>query len=267
MRTADRDSHALVATETELQKSNLEVRKLELEIDQLERDSGIRGFFSDFAAPFSVILAAGGLVFGFFRYRRDELKERRVRAEEGIADNLQRLIDAVRAKSSINAQAVSALRNLETLVEQVERADDQRSSITDALVELTSDDIDLENYEQAKFDLLCLNRWQPYRVYWEEQTEENAYVLSQYVEALARLVSSSNPQAFHEARWHNGAVQIDESVDGGTYRHFLRLAAGYRKRVAQLSAEPKQAAVTRFGSALGNQDLADRLLHAPSENL
>jgi hypothetical protein len=180
----------------ELEKLRLEIAKLRPEQRKLEREASTEGRLAALAAPLTVFVAALSLGVGYRQYRRDERKQRQTRAEDGIADNRQRIIDAVKGKSAVHAQTVSSLQNLTELVQRVPDPEAERLGITKCLVGLVSFDIDFADFEQATFDVVCLEGWEPYREHWRADPGSNEFILSRYDNAFASVVARSDPRRF-----------------------------------------------------------------------
>jgi hypothetical protein len=144
------------------------------------------------------------------------------------------------------------------------RPEDERRGITHVLVELVSFDVELADFDQAKFDLLCLEMWQPFRAHWRSEPKANEFILSRYRDGVAALVAGSVPGAFRTATWTPDGVEISDAVDYQDYNHFLRLLAGYAERANFLSGPDRVHAEDRLGEVIDNPALAKAVLGAGS---
>src|SRR3954451_14027030 len=99
----------------EVRELREEIAKLNPETDKLKRDAGVTGWVGALVTPLAALFAAGSLLVAglTFRHERrkhrdEERREREARAEDAIAANRQRLIDAVQTGKGAHAEAVSA---------------------------------------------------------------------------------------------------------------------------------------------------------------
>lgn len=107
----------LVAASSSAQSPDqgLERQRLRLEIERLQRESGWQADVQRWLPAASVLVAVVVAGYGVWRYFDERRRERSVRTEEGVSNNLDRLVDRPPGATNLNARAIVALRNLNAL--------------------------------------------------------------------------------------------------------------------------------------------------------
>lgn len=257
-----------IQSRREARKLELEITKLEVETGKLGKERGLQGDIQRLAPGAAAVLAFAAALLGMARYFREQRENYRLRVEEGVEANLQRLADYGTAGMGWSARVVVALQNLDRLSAQSANRSATRRRVTETVKHAVRDDLDLGKVEQAAFDVVCASHWLPYREFLRSSDAWQLGLLDRYRRALKEMRErDSDVSAFIEhAVWVDGKFKSRTRLDEKPYRHFQRLIAGYRAHVSLIDAGAPYATRRRerarqmLSDGLDNPALAEQLL-------
>lgn len=228
--------------------SEMQLRKLEIEIDALRRDNSS---FWKRRAPFltflTVVIAAAGtfatISFNLDKAMTDRQKEYVLREKEVAekwdsqfrADLLQ-LLNYPGSETQTAPTAVFLFQDLNRLVESwpgpAEAKAVQKAAVAPLLTKLfASNDIDLSKPHNLELDLIAMDNWDGYGEHLRGKPEENIRILYNYYMAL-RSLRREDPEVVERT-----TISEDYSESNAPPRHdsssrkFLMLTGGYFRHV------------------------------------
>jgi hypothetical protein len=245
-------------TQTELQQ--LEILQLHQETDKW---AAVRAWLPAGTALVAFLGAAVGIV----TYLADARKDRRLRLEDKVEENIGVLIDYPADSAAGIGKSNNALRNLRALLRVAgssSRADIEQR-VGHAIAEIVSYDLNLNNLRQARLDALALDNWPAYRRLLRKNDELRDDIFFRYVTAL-RNARIARPGLYQTARiGPDGEYRFSKDIDDGTLQHFGTLVASYRRHVSLVTNDDeRRQRVTAFGGALENQELAEQVFNTSS---
>jgi hypothetical protein len=245
-------------TPTELQQ--LQIRQLRQQTDQW---ATVRAWLPAGTA----LVALLGAAIGVLTYFADARKERRLRLEGKIEENVGVLIDYPADDTSGIGKLNNALRNLQALRRVTGRSArfDIDRRVSHAIAEIVSYDLNLSDMRQARFDALALDNWAAYRRLLRENDELRDDIFYRYVTAL-RTARIAEPGLYQRVRiGPDGNYQFSKDVTDATLQHFGTLVASYRRHVTfAANDDERQRRIAAFGAALENQELAEQVFSSSS---
>src|SRR5262249_48643956 len=138
--------------------------------------------------PASTALAALiAAAIGVWTYLRDARKDRRLRLEDKVEENVGILVEYPADSTAGIGKLNNALRNLHALLRVAgskRRRVDIEDPVSHAIAEVVSYDLNLGDVRQARFDALALDNWGAYRRLLQENGELRDDVFYRYVTAL-----------------------------------------------------------------------------------
>ena len=137
----------------------------QLQIKQLQQETSWQGQFRGYLPAGSALVAFIGALWGAIVYFRDQKRDRALRTEQTITENLNQIISYSKGETTISAQAVCSLDNLNALADQAANKDALTKRVTNVIVAAVTEDIDFHNVRQVGFDILCVDKWPPYAAY------------------------------------------------------------------------------------------------------
>ena len=159
----------------------------QLQIKQLEQETGWQGQLRGYLPAGSVLVAFGVAVWGAIVYFRDQRRDRALRVEQAITENLNQILSYSKGETTTSAQAVCSLDNLNALADQAADKDVLMRRVTNIIVTAVTEDIDFSNVRQIRFDVLCLDNWPPYAAYIRSHPDKGKYVTYRYLRVLYEL--------------------------------------------------------------------------------
>jgi hypothetical protein len=233
----------------------LQIQKLKLEIAQLKENTDDEATWLRPYAP--VVIAAFVAGVGVFRWRREQRLAHKLRVEEQIARNLERIVDAPSETGGFSGRAIAALRNLDAITSEPDAQDAQRARVTETLGTMIDQDlIVLDTPSKARFPAICLSHWPPYRD--GVDADRCKAILARYRRTLQGL-KATNGSYLSAVRYVGGAYDAGgQSLDEADFALFRQVAAGYEAHLALLDEQSRAQEAAAFGNTLGNQDIAEQ---------
>lgn len=248
--------------------SQLELAKLRLDIKKLKQDTGPEGKRRAYIPLVSVAVALLVALIGVWRYLRDQRRARKLREEDLIAGNLERLIDLPSDALGANARVVCALRALGVLTSpssglwgRLRRGssvrESRRSIVTTALATLVTQDlVEYQNASQASIPVLCVEQWPPFEHQLRSHPDVLRFVLGRYRRALERLHQQDALYFSTVTRDASGAYAPPPSVANEAGLLLLqRVVEGYVVYAALVDAAVRATIRQEFAQALRNGPL------------
>lgn len=192
---------AIAPAATPAGSSALERQRLQLDIDRLERESGRSAQLQRWLPAGSALAALLVAGYGFWRYFDERKRDADKRTSEGVAHNLERLIDVPSDAGSHSARAVVALGNLNDLApaESTEATSAQhRARVTNAVwTMIVSDLTDVRTPGDARLPVICLS-WTDFESELRATPDRVGEILDRYLATLGAIKSRS-PQFLTKA--------------------------------------------------------------------
>lgn len=239
----------------------------QLQILQLEQQTGSQAEFRSFIPLLSVAVAFAVGIFGAYRYFRDRDRDYGLRVEQDISVNLNQLLDFTKENGSQNARIAYALDNLLWLINQAEEPARHIQRITAAIMTAIREDVDLENPREARFPALCLEHWPYYVDVLKADGGLQRLLPYRYNEALTKLAKKA-PNYFAQVQYDPGQFfiapeNVSKDVEEAEFQHFVALVDGLWQHIGLIEdPEIKNEALTDFRQALSNSRLCDQLQKA-----
>jgi hypothetical protein len=277
------------------EKLRLELAKLRLEVKKLQKDTSLEGQLRSWAPLTAALVALIGGFFGLWRYLRDQRHERRLRVEEDIAHNLDRLVEFPEGKSF--GRVVATLRNLRALTRvaarggQTEptpllrgrsdaavaissrllprssarkRREEYRNRVTETLATMVTHDLTFQNPNQVRFATVCLTHWAPYAQLAADNERLCLYVLyrlSQILKPMAKLDHAYFSSVNRDDK--GNYYPLMDSENEPRFLLFRSIVEGYEQYLARLGhGRVRDLAVADFERALQNPALAEEVAGA-----
>ena len=234
-----------------------------LQIKQLEQETGWQGQLRGYLPAGSALVAFGAALWGAIIYFRDQRRDRALRTEQAITENLNQIISYSKGETTTSAQAVCSLDNLNALADQSTNKDMLRKRVTNVIVAAVMEDIDFNNVRQVGFDVLCIDKWPPYVGYIESHPDEGKYVVYRYLSALYGLrdrqreyMATVNYDIAARKFVHpNGTVMRPED----DFRLFQRAIQGVRQHWQMLDDITQRSELINTFADATNRNLAGQL--------
>lgn len=208
------------------------------------------------------VAAAVGVIVTAFTYFLTNKKERRLRFEDRIAENIGVLIDFSSNHSITIGKAYNAFRNLHALGKAAGKKSymDLNKRVADAIVQIVSFDIDLDDGRQVRFDALALDLWPGYSTYLSAMPKLHEGVLYRYTDALRKL-RLSDPRRFSAVqRDASGKYTFSPPISDSKLQHFDTLVMNYQRHVELMQDSAKQGeCIRKFSEALENRKLTEQI--------
>ena len=236
----------------------------QLQIMQLEQETSWQGQLRGYLPAGSALVALSAIFWSAVIYFRDQRKDRELRIEQTITENLGQIIGYSKGETTVSAQAVGALDNLNALASKLGDKEALTQRVTNVIVVAVMEDIDFANVRQVRFDGLCLDNWPPYSRYIESHPAQNQYLIYRYLSALYEL--------HDRQREYMDNVVYDDTVrkfvhpeeivmkPEDDYRLFQRLIQGVQQHWPMVD-DPTQRTdlIDTFVEATGSRNLAEQL--------
>lgn len=236
--------------------------KTQLEIRKLRQETGRLRTLQVGVPLVTGILALFGAVAGFYRWSDERRRDRRLRIEKSFDENLRRVVDFPTATRPSSSAVVLALANLDSLIHQSDGwlREAMIGRVTEAIATAVVHDLDFVSLPHATFELLCFDRWPPWRARLEQSSEERTTVLYRYRQAL-RTLHDRSPTYFEHIRvGETGSYQVDDYTEESDFRLFTVLTRGYCAHVDSLSdPEERDAAIDDYAEVLQNTTLTGQI--------
>jgi hypothetical protein len=225
-----------------------EAKKLDLEIDKLEQDTGWLPF-----VPLVTVLVAA---LGGGRYFIDRRRARKQQIENDIRQSLADLNEAPDSAANASGKAATALMHLTGLTALKEADKARKNEVTAAVAEMVDTGLlEFDTPARAYFPVLCLNHWAPYAARFDDDPATCRALLARYRVSLNR-VRVNNP----------GYVTAATRDAGGTYtanipisepdRLLLQaLIEGYRAHLERLEGPARAEELAAFGVTMRRTDI------------
>lgn len=212
-------------------------------------------------APYaSAAVALIAFVGATIRYLQDRRRDRDLRVEEGVAESIDKVIAFPRNPDAGIGSLVAALRNLRSLIVKSTTASDLWREVGEILTPLAREDLDFSDVRHVRFDILCLEYLEGYRSYQAQNSMENLFVLSKYIEELDNL--ERRIQIAKSIKFDaSGRMVIPLATKRSDLDFLVRLSTGYGTRFRLLGPDNAPDAAKRFFKATGkNQSLSAKFL-------
>lgn len=242
-------------------------RKLDLEIKQLEQQTGAGAAVRSWLTAGSVAVAFLAGAWTVFQYVRDQRQSARQRVQEQFGANLESLARFPEPGNSTSARVISALANLRGLVPLAPDPAQLAAQVTGVIATAVRSDLDFEDLHHIRFDALCLGNWPEYGAWLTAHPSERDFVLYRYQQGV-RVLYELDPAYYRTMRLDpRGGFIVDHFIDEQQYLRFQRLVAGYQLQLRNI-ADPAahERAAVEFGEAIENQALATALFQRPADS-
>lgn len=206
--------------------------------------------------------AAIGVIVTAFTYFLTNKKERRLRFEDRIAENIGVLIDFSSNQSITVGKAYNAFRNLHALGKAAGKKSyaDLKKRVADAIVQIVSFDLDLDDGRQVRFDALALDLWPGYSAYLSDKPGLHEGVLYRYTDVLRKLRLSDPGRFSAVQRDASGKYTFPTPISDSKLQHFDTLVMNYQRHVELMQNSAKQdECVRKFAAALENRKLTEQI--------
>jgi hypothetical protein len=242
----------------------LPVRKEELKISSAASTSPSRADFWATLRSWLPSVAALGVFVSILTYLFNNRKERLLRFEDKVAENIGVLVTFPGDESVTLGKAYNSLRNLHALGQVAGRRArlGLEDRVADALARIVSFDLDLNDRRKARFDALALDHWPPYSRLLSANTEMHRGIFYRYVDAFHSLLLLS-PENFKVVSLDADKKYCFPSpISDRDLQHFATLVAGYKRHV-ELTPDPeeRELRIKNFGLALENQLLSTQVFN------
>jgi hypothetical protein len=236
-----------------------EQTKLRLEIRKLQQETDGWSWFRAWLPGSAALVALTAAIWGIWTYLADARRDRRLRLEDKIEENIGILVEFPSDSSAGIGKVHNSLRNLHALV-LVARAHDRtriERRVSEAVAEIVSYDLELTDVRQARLDALALDGWEAYRQLLREDAALRGGIVSRYVVAL-RSLRNTDPSKYENARQLAGIYHFGKGIDDTALQLFATLVASYHSHVGLVSdADERKQAIHNFAAALANQRLTN----------
>jgi hypothetical protein len=206
--------------------------------------------------------AAIGVIFTLLTYLLTNKKERNLRLEDRTAENIGVLIDFGGNQSITIGKAYNAFLNLHALGKTAGKSYYMSLSkrVADAIAQIVSFDLDLDDGRHVRFDALALDLWDGYRSYLSDRPTIHEGVLYRYESALRNL-RISDPQRFSTVqRDSRGKYIFSQPIPDSKLQHFDTLVMNYQRHVELIKNPSRQHKyIQKCQEALQNAGLTEQL--------
>jgi hypothetical protein len=219
------------------QDQGLERERLELDIQRLQRENSWETQAQRWLPGLSILVAAVVAGIGAWRYLDERKRERSVRIEEGVAHNLERVVDAPSEAGGSNARSIAGLRSLDALVRKSSRkdADERRTRVSETLTALVRDGLpDFSTPDHARLPVIYLDNWTGFRAAASTDHELSRQIAMRYVDHLAEMKVRRPRYVNTVRRDQGGYVQKEGSLDAADIPMFPALVTGFERYAAML---------------------------------
>lgn len=241
-------------------EARLKVRKLELEVEELERKSNRVERIVTLLTPLVAVL---GFWFTVFQFMKSQQKDRQDRLEARKRRDEERLVEAVDQLLSIEPEKQPAIGKIAFLLAElrdlVGRNPDAEQRITTALVQFVQNDADFAKARFVQVDLAAMESWPAYVRALEEDQQLNIFLTYRYVQAL-RGVHDERPEYFEKIQWDGTGYRVENLTEEERYLRFEALMRGFVEHLRMVADEQRRNRfVAEFQDALRNLDLTAAL--------
>jgi hypothetical protein len=207
-------------------------------------------------APSIVALLA--LAVAVIQYFRDQRRQRNLRIEERVAENLAILSQFSADHSAPLATPVAAFHTLQILIELSTVQATYREQITKVIAAAVREDLDFEITNHVRFDQLCLTEWMPYAASEATTPTDNMLIVKRYLAAL-KTAANLNPGLMRHIKITNEdeITGVPPATEYDQLRHLLHLVEAYSIRVSLLPANLQEQADKGFYQSTGNDNLTN----------
>jgi hypothetical protein len=240
------------------QNPELERKRLELDVERLEREAGPAAQVQRWLPALSLIVAAVAAGYGVWRYFDERRRAEEGRIEDSITHNLERFTDRP-SDANLSARAITALRALDALtpVTGGGKAAKRRSDVTQAVTAILRDDImTFETRHDARLPVICLDHWPDFQGVAADDRQLCREVLGRYVEALEAMTVRA-PVFVPRVKRQNDGYTAAGPLSPLDALLFPVLVTGFERYLELVPvAEDREEAVERFtnsAEALGRQ--------------
>lgn len=252
-----------------------QLEKLNLEIQALKKKSPWRETLLQLLPAVTVFLALAGFFYGLYQSREAEKKSRlaehagqMIKIQEQIRSDLEQIVHFPTEKKQTVSQVSFLLLDLDNLLKpnlsDAESISKDRRKISDMLVQLVCDDLDLNDRRNVGFALTLVKRWGDYAEHLKANPNLLMNILINHCDALEGLYKKA-PNYFGQFKYTDQTKsEIDEPdvkplPDAALARHFEDLVGSYARHL-ELIQDPnsKQLAIKHFQTATCNRDLTQQ---------
>jgi hypothetical protein len=280
--------------------SEAQLRKLHLEIEDLQRRGQWERRVARYVPPLTAALAAAGLAFGFYQFKSQQGKqheqniaerqkdrdarelEQRLRLQNQIRADLDRLLQFARDEEQTVSAASFLLSDLKALlaskVNESQRMMDiypeYERNVTLSLLTSIKYDCDFSrDARDVRLATTVLDGWVDYPAYLRGDLDSLERLLYMHIRAVRRL-RDDNPEYFKDLEYNEetGGFRVSarfekQPAEERRYQHFLALKNGFTKHLRLLDGNEGAAAqrlnewaVRNFRAALCNAQVSTGIL-------
>jgi hypothetical protein len=226
----------------------LEQQHLRLDTQRLEREVGWQANVQRWLPAASVLVALAVALYGVARYLDERKRELGVRAEEGVAHNLERFLDRDAGDAGSSARTIAALRNLDGLAPTNAggRAPAHRVRVTDAVTAMVRDDLEaFETPSDARLPVICLDNWIEFSDRANTDAELCRTVLERYLTGVRAIAARASVYVAEVERVNGRYRHAVHGPAAGDAGLFPPLVAGFERYVNTTGDTELQATAIR----------------------
>lgn len=281
-------------------RSKAELRKLNLEIEDLKQRTRWERRVARYVAPVTVAVGLFSLLLGLYQFKtqqwtqhEQDLHERqqhrlaqemelRKSYQSQVRADLDQLLKAGPNANQTLSTTLFLLSDLKTILNSKVNDQDQMKDIfadyerdvTMNLLTRVKYDSDFSKSERdIRFAKTVLDNWNDYRTYLKGDLDSLERVLYLHIRAIRRL-HDDNPGYFEEMEYdeESGGYLVSarfekQPNEQNRYQHFQAIKEGFTKHVQLLDGNPtdnakqlKELVVRKFQAAVCNQEVSTSIL-------
>jgi hypothetical protein len=270
-------------------KTNLEIEKLNLEIDSLKKKMGLeveklgyentslkkKNRFEPVLQLVPVVtsaIATIGLVMGLILSQQAQKREQETKGAERrdnilskISTDEEEILRFAQDKNQTLARVSLLFRNISNDMKSVLGSQDRRP-FTESLVTIIIKELDFEKSPRdVGFARVTLANWEDYTTYLRENPEKLKYVLSRYVSALSYL-DESNPSYFQDLKYYAPTNEYivmpkyeTQQGEKQLYQHFIEIRDGFKEHLKLARNDHREQSIRDFEAVLCNETIAKQI--------
>jgi hypothetical protein len=254
-------------TSTDLDKSNLE--HVRLDNDRLKRDASTEASVQRWLPGVSAVIAIVAAGLGLWRYLDERRRDRRLKIEQAITGNLERIVDRPPGHM---ARVIVSLRSLDSLApaspgcrQRRDLPHQARERVTDTVEAVVRHELlQADTPDAAMLPRILVQEWPPLADRFERDPVVVHSVLDRYRQTLKKVYDSEPLRAAALTVEASGASRVVTSpqspLDVETLSLLNEVVAGYQV-YAGLLKDPQMQRTARLdlGSVLSNPAIVGQI--------
>lgn len=261
------DSPATQVQDTQLEIAKAELRKLNLEIAEMERKGGWWEQIARFIPIITAAISIAGFLWGVYLFRDQQERDRVTREAERMSKEQsqlragsEQLLQFSSNQNMTVARVLSLRQDLDALIDSLyppapdgttsKSNQKERENLKKYIFEAISRDFDFTQTRHVQFDIAALEHWDDYKKGMGGGL--NNSILEKYFLALAYL-RAKNRGLIESIRITEGEEQEPDTLIGDPLRSVI---LGFVCHFKLLSPEDQARKTRRFIQVTGNESLA-----------